>query len=288
MFFILKRLFNDIRLRIITLTTDFGERDYSVGAVKGAIYSKIPDGNVVDISHGITPFDIFQTAYILKNTYIHFPKETIHLIGVDSERTSEKRHLMMKLNGHYFIGADNGIFHLLSENQNDFEIYDLGSERPATLFPALDFFPEIIAEIHKGIPLDKIGERTDSYLKMNYFKPQVSNDKSFIFGEVIYIDHYGNVISNISRSLFEEIGQNRPFEIIFKMHSLNKIYSRYSDIINFSENEKRRFVDGKMMAIFNSTGYLQCSIYKSNLQTVGGASSLLGIDISDTVSIRFM
>ena len=88
-------------MKIITLTTDFGLRDYSVGAVKGAIYTKCPDARIVDISHLVSPFDIFQTAYILKNAYKHFPKGSIHVIGVDAERNPEKRHLLMLLNGHY-------------------------------------------------------------------------------------------------------------------------------------------------------------------------------------------
>ncbi|MDO5105733.1 S-adenosyl-l-methionine hydroxide adenosyltransferase family protein [Capnocytophaga sp.] len=273
-------------MKIITLTTDFGERDYSVGAVKGAIYSNVPQANVVDISHLIAPFDIFQTAYVLKNAYCHFPKGSIHVIGVDAEATPEKRHLVMELDGHFFIGTDNGIFHLLCENKQDVSVYELKNEH-TTLFPVLDFFPKIIAQICQGQPLEKIGQKTDTYLKTSYFQPKISEDKSFIYGEVIYIDHYGNVVSNIKRSLFEEVRQNRPFEVIFKMVSFRKIYDKYSDVINFSVSSEMRNPDGKRLILFNSLDFLQCSIYKSNLSTVGGASTLFGIEYLDRVTVRF-
>ncbi|WP_155285492.1 SAM hydrolase/SAM-dependent halogenase family protein [Capnocytophaga felis] len=274
-------------MKIITLTTDFGERDYSVGAVKGAIYSNFSQAHVVDISHLITPFDVLQTAYILKNAYVHFPKGTIHIVGVDSERTPEKKHLIMYLNGHYFIGADNGIFHLLSENEKDVEVYEIGENEPVTLFPALDFFPKIVAKIGNEIPLDKIGKKTDDYLKISYLKPEISRDKSFIYGNIIYIDHYGNAVSNISRSLFDEIGQNRNFEVIFKMYSFHKIHNLYTDIIDFKIPKENRAPEGRKLLLFNSTDLLQISIYKSDLSSLGGASTLLGMECFDNVTVHF-
>lgn len=282
-----KIFFIVLNLRIITLTTDFGEKDYSVGAVKGAIYSNFPQAHVVDISHLITPFDILQTAYILKNSYVHFPKGTIHIIGVDSERTPEKKHLMMYLNGHYFIGADNGIFHLLSENEKSVEVYEIGENEPVTLFPVLDFFPKIVYKIGNNIPLDKIGKKTDNYLKISYLKPEISKDKSFIYGSIIYIDHYGNAVSNINRTLFDKIGQNRTFEVIFKMYSFHKIHNLYTDIIDFKVPKENRAPEGRNLLLFNSIDLLQISIYKSDLSSLGGASTLLGIECYDNVTIRF-
>ena len=135
-------------MKIITLTTDFGLRDYSVGAVKGAIYTKCPDARIVDISHLVSPFDIFQTAYILKNAYKHFPKGSIHVIGVDAERNPEKRHLLMLLNGHYFIGADNGIFNLLAEENEPIQLFEVATDIPITLFPTLNVFPSVIEKVY--------------------------------------------------------------------------------------------------------------------------------------------
>ena len=276
-------------MKIITLTTDFGLRDYSVGAVKGAIYTKCPDARIVDISHLVSPFDIFQTAYILKNAYKHFPKGSIHVIGVDAERNPEKRHLLMLLNGHYFIGADNGIFNLLAEENEPIQLFEVATDIPITLFPTLNVFPSVVEKVYKGLSPEQIGVPTDKYLRATHFNPEVSSDGAFSYGVIIYIDHYGNAVSNISRSLFERIQQNRKFEVIFKMFSFRKIYNQYSDIINFNcPPESRATPDGEGMLLFNDLNYLQFSIYKSDRRSVGGASSLFGMDYYDRVSVHFL
>ena len=102
-----------IRDSIITLTTDFGIKDHFLGSVKGALYLNIPDVKIVDISNNISPFNIIEAAYIIENSYKSFPKNSIHIIGVDSEFTPEKKHLAVYLDEHYFICADNGILSLL-------------------------------------------------------------------------------------------------------------------------------------------------------------------------------
>ena len=94
---------------IITLTTDFGTKDHFVGAVKGAIYSELPNAKIVDITHQISPFNITETAYILKNSYKSFPDGTIHIIGVDSELSSTNKHIALALDNHYFVCPDNGL-----------------------------------------------------------------------------------------------------------------------------------------------------------------------------------
>ncbi len=273
-------------MKIITLTTDFGLKDYSVGAVKGALYTQCSNCTVVDISHLVSPFDIFQTAYILKNAYAHFPKGSIHIIGVDTESTPERKHLIMYLNDHYFIGTDNGIFHLLAED-NPIEIYEVAPFSTSSLFPTLAIFPNIAKKICDNVPLDQIGNKIFHLTQASHFKPEISSDNSFIHGTIIYIDHYGNAVSNISRSLFEDIKQDRNFEIIFNMYSFKKIYNNYSEIINFNTPINLRNPDGKRLLLFNELNYLQCCVYKSDKRSVGGASSLLGINYLDRVSIHF-
>ena len=264
-------------MKIITLTTDFGLRDYSVAAVKGALYNKCPNATIVDISHYISPFNILETFYILQNSYMHFPKGSIHIIGVDTERTATKKHLLMSLNGHYFIGADNGIFHLLSENCTNVALYEFDNQPSTPLFPTLYSFTSIAEQIYKETPLNQIGIPIEKCNSVSYFKPEVSTDENFIHGIIIYIDHYGNAVSNISHSLFEETRKGRNFEVIFNLYSFKKVYNNYSEIND----------DGKMMILFNELNLLQCSIYKSDTRSVGGASSLLGINCLDRVIVKF-
>lgn len=105
---------------------------------------------------------------------------------------------------------------------------------------------------------------------------------------MIYIDNYGNVITNISRKLFESTGKGRPFKISARRHNFDAIYETYSHAINFEvEKENRKEEDGKKLAVFNSAGYIELAIYKSNPNTVGGAASLFGLEYLDTVTINF-
>ena len=107
---------------IITLTSDFGNKDYFVAATKAALISEIKSPEIIDISHQISPFNLTEAAYIIKNAFISFPKGTIHIIGVEAELTPENSHLAMNFEGHYFIGANNGIFSMICGNIKPKEI----------------------------------------------------------------------------------------------------------------------------------------------------------------------
>ncbi|MBT8293854.1 MAG: SAM-dependent chlorinase/fluorinase, partial [Eudoraea sp.] len=96
-------------MAIITLTTDFGHKDHFVGALKGTIYKELSDAKIVDITHTVSPFNIQECAYILKNSYKAFPEGTVHIVGVDSEPTIENQHIAVLVDNHYFISANNGV-----------------------------------------------------------------------------------------------------------------------------------------------------------------------------------
>ena len=100
-------------MAIITLTTDLGAKDNYLGSVKGAIYSQLEDVKIVDITNTITSFNIQEAAFVLRNCYKDFPKGTVHIVSVDDELSAQNEHLAIEINGHYFIGADNGLFSLL-------------------------------------------------------------------------------------------------------------------------------------------------------------------------------
>lgn len=273
-------------MSIITLTTDFGTKDHFVGAVKGAIYSSISDVKIVDISHRISPFNITETAYILKNAYKNFPKGTIHIVGVDSELNDENKHIAMLLNEHYFVCPDNGLISLIASEINPSKIVEINiHDRLETSFSVLDVFVQVAAHISRGGTLEVIGKPLETYKKIYELQPKVDQNK--IIGNVIYIDNYGNVISNITEKLFKEIGKGRNFTLRASRYTFKKINHKYSDIIDFSLEPKHRKSDGDKLAIFNSAGFIEIAIYKSNLTTVGGASSLLGLDYRDSITIEF-
>lgn len=276
-------------MAILTLTTDFGEKDHFVGAVKGAIYSELEDVRIVDISHSIDPFNITEASYIIQNTFNSFPKGSIHIIGIDSELTPENKHIAVKLDGHFFVCANNGIMSLLTseivpEKMVEINIHD----RIETNFPVLDVFVKVACHIARGGTLEVIGKPIQELKHLTGIKPVVNTEENQIIGNVIYIDNYGNVVSNITRKLFKEVGKGRPFEISARNYKFKTVYERYSDSINFNIERHKREEDGKKLAIFNSADFLELAIYKSNPLTVGGASTLFGLYFRDTITVNFL
>jgi hypothetical protein len=273
---------------IITLTTDFGEKDHFAGAVKGAIYSELDDIRIVDISHSISPFHIFEAAYIIQNAYKSFPPGTIHIIGIDSELNAENKHIAVYLDGHYFVCANNGIISMLANEIKPEKIVEINiHDRIITNFPVLDVFVQVACHIARGGTLEVIGKSINEIKELTGIKPVVNQKGNQIIGNVIYIDNYGNVVSNITKALFEDIGKGRNFKIAVRTTSFTKVYTHYSEAINFDTPIEKREEDGKKLALWNSSNYLEIAIYKSNPSTVGSASSLFGLNFRDTITLNF-
>ena len=274
-------------MSIITLTSDFGTKDHFVGAVKGAIYSELPNAKIVDITHQISPFNITETAYIIKNSYKSFPDGTIHIIGVDSELSADNKHIALELDNHFFICPDNGLICMITKEIKPKRIVEINiHDRIESSFPVLDVFVQVACHISRGGNLTVIGKEIETYKEMIEIQPKISQDQKQIIGGVIYIDNYGNIISNIGKKLFQEIGKGRPFTIRAARYSFTKIYNKYNEITGQESSEARQF-DGNRLALFNSAGYLEVAIYRSNLDTVGGASTLLGLGYRDPITIEF-
>lgn len=273
---------------IITLTTDFGTKDYFVGAIQGAILSKLPGYSIVDISHEISPFNIPETAYIINNAYTYFPEGTIHIIGVDAEWNHTNKHLIIQLNNHYFIGANNGVFSLLLKNNKPTEQYEiLMPSQEKSIFPVMDIFVPTALQIANGIDLQSIGEPIHQLNILAQTEAKINESGNQIIGTVIYIDHYGNVVFNISKSQFDLTRKGRNYKISAGSHKypVDAIYEKYSDV---TINQQKITEEGNALAIFNSAGFFQVSIYRSNLKTVGGASSLLGLNYGSSLIIDFL
>ena len=273
---------------IITLTTDFGEKDHFAGAVKGAIYNELEQVRIVDISHSVSPFHITEAAYIIQNAYRSFPKGTVHIVGIDAELTPENKHIAVYLDGHYFICANNGIISMLTSEIKPEKIVEINiHDRIESNFPVLDVFVKVACHIARGGTLEVIGKSMEELKEITGIRPVVNKEANQIIGNVIYIDNYGNVVSNITKSLFEKIGKMRSFQIVARRAKFSTIYANYSDAINFDTPKEKREEDGKKLAIWNSSNYLELAIYKSNPSTVGSASSLFGLEYRDTITVNF-
>ncbi|APZ47887.1 hypothetical protein BW723_16995 [Polaribacter reichenbachii] len=274
-------------MSLITLTTDFGTKDHFVGAVKGAIYTELADARIVDITHEISPFNITETAYILKNSYKSFPKGTIHIIGVDSELSKDNKHIAMSLDDHFFVCPDNGLISMIASEINPTKIVEINiHDRIESSFPVLDVFVKVACFIARGGNLTVIGREIYDFKKLVEIQPKVNQAQNQIIGGVLYIDNYGNLITNISKKMFNDIGKGRGFKINASRYSFTKIFTKYNEITGDSAHDSYQY-DGSKLAIFNSAGFLEIAIYRSNLKTVGGASTLLGLEYRDPIIIDF-
>ncbi len=257
---------------IITLTTDLGLKDYYVSAIKGAIYKQLEDVKIVDVSHYVKRFDITQAAFVIKNAFRDFPKGTVHILGIRPEQTEQISHVVVQYEDQYFIGADNGIFSLFLEKAPQKVVrLEIMSDSDSDTFPTRDVFVKAACHIARGGKPEVLGKAVNTLNQSTTPRPVVED--SLIRGSVMYIDSYGNVITNISKVQFHEVGKSRPFQIMFRMpgYEITEIHESYHEVIA-----------GERLALFGSSGMLQIAINS------GDASKLLGLDENSSISIQFI
>jgi S-adenosylmethionine hydrolase len=252
-------------MTIITLTTDLGLKDYYVSAIKGTILSQLADVSIIDVSHQIPTYNIQDAAFVLKNAYQSFPKGSIHIIGVKAERSDNTPHIIVFADGHYFISADNGIFSLLLDNPPE-KIIELTAIN--STFPTRDVFSKIACRIASGEALEQIGKPKTSLLERMPFKATSMED--MIRGTVIYIDSYGNVMTNINQKLFTDVGKGREFKIEFARYEISKMSTSYNDA-----------PEGEILALFNSADQLEIAMNNDK------ANTMLFLKLNDTITVRF-
>ena len=278
---------------IITLTTDFGLKDYFVSTLKATILRELPLVKIVDISHEISPFNIPETGYIINNAFAYFPKNTIHIIGVDAEWNLNNKHIVIQRRTQYCIVADNGILSLLLKDNIPTQQYEIEiPEQQKSIFPVLDIFVKVAIHIANGGALSAIGKPIQTLNILAQNEANINENGNQIIGNAIYIDHFGNVVFNISKQQFETVCKNRKYKISAGSHKykIETIVEKYSDVVKFNllYDKKQLTDEGTALAVFNSAGFFQVSIYKSNLKSVGGASTLLGLKYGSSLIIDFI
>ncbi|PZR19860.1 MAG: hypothetical protein DI539_12635 [Flavobacterium psychrophilum] len=274
-------------MSIITLTTDFGLKDHFVGALKGKIISGYQEAQIIDISHDIDLFNVSEASYIVGAAYNSFPKGTVHLIGVDAELTKDNRHLAMQWNDHYFICADNGILSMLTQKIVPQKTVEINiHDRLPEGSTEMDAFVAVACHIAKGGQLSVIGREITEIKEISELQPVVSADQSSIKGYIAYVDHFGNCVTNISQKLVKDTAKGREFEIKFSTKTIKSVRANYSDFV-IRENFSIKDYEGDKLAIFNEAGFLEIAIYRSNPQTVGSATTLLGLKFRDVINVVF-
>ena len=261
-------------MSIITLTTDLGTKDGYLASVKGSIYKQLNDIRIIDITNEISPFNIHEAAYILRNCYKDFPKGTVHIISVDEELGLDNEHIAVKSEGHYFIGADNGFFSLLLNEIKAEKIVrlNISQNTDCMTFAIKNIFVPAACHIARGGTMEIIGYEIPNFeIKKTELKAVIGKD--IIKGAIIYVDRYGNAITNINKDIFEKTKRDRKFAILFgrEDESIKKIYDKYKEV---PISEK--------LAIFGENKLLQIAINQ------GEANKLLGLRLHETIRIEFL
>lgn len=257
---------------VITICSDWNGRDYYLPALKGRLLSLCEDAQIVDLSHNIEPYNVSQATFIVKNAYHYYPEGSIHIITVNSESSIEHPHVVVYNKGHYFIGADNGMFNLIFRDQPEAIIQLPVNTKELHLlnFPELAIFAPAAAHLyHKG-ELSGLGEKVESLYNMVPIRALIQKDT--MTGKVIYIDSYSNATVNISKDRFYSSLEGRDFEILVQsnQHLITKISQHYKDV-----------PEGDILAIFNSAGMLEIAMNKGEL------SKLLEIDTNSDIRVKF-
>jgi len=256
---------------IVSLTSDFGAQDPFAGIMKGVILGINPSTKIVDITHSIEAHNLLQCYYILKSSYLYFPYGTVHCAVVDPGVGTERRPLAVSCDGHYFVGPDNGILSFAFHKKSI--IIELTESRfflpqKGYTFHGRDIFAPVSAELAKGTPIEKMGKPIHDPVRISTPEPILSAER--IMGEVIYIDRFGNLTTNISLSMLEEfVGKDSFSKMIFEMEG-NK--GRFTE--NYESGEP-----DKPGALINSWENMEIFLNQ------GRAEKTLGVSVGDPVTV---
>ncbi len=247
-----------LRSPIITLLTDFGIKDPYVASMKGVILNINPDCQVVDITHQIHPQDITEGAIILAHSFSYFPRGTIHLAVVDPEVGGARNPILIVTEKFFFIGPDNGIFSLALREERMKSAYVLTERRfflpeISSTFHGRDIFAPVAGHLTLGIPPEAFGRRMDSYKTLKLPDPIIKREH--LTGEVIHVDAFGNLITNIDRMTLSQFHQGRPFQIRVKKGIISTLSKGYWEGIK-----------GDPIALFGSWGFLEIAVQEGNAQ----------------------
>jgi S-adenosylmethionine hydrolase len=256
-------------MQSITFITDWNKDDYYLGALKGSIIStckKLP--LFVDISHQIALHQYQEAAFVLRNSYHHFPEKSIHIITVNNRNENPVPYIAAKFNNHYFISPDSGVINLLVQNEAYEAVLMEVPKNYKPTFPSLSYAPKAICHIINNDSIQGLGEPF-TLKEIRYLRPQTEPNQ--ITGSITHIDSYGNIITNITQKLFEEARKNRNFSILLKgkSHGIEKLHNGYNENVN------------ELIAVINSAGLLE--IAHMNYP----AFKSLGLQVGDRIKISF-
>lgn len=256
---------------IITLLTDFGCQDGFVGTMKGVILGINPRVCIVDISHGISPQNIREAAFVLRNAYRYFPEGTIHVVVVDPGVGGAREALIVETDRYRFVGPDNGVFAYIYRMERNIRVTAIknaayGLPERSRTFHGRDVFAPAAAHLSRGVQTAEFGPRMLEYHTGSVAEPGVKPDR--IDGQIIHIDRFGNVITNIAEESLDRIAGAPPLQIAVAGRRFDRLCAAYADVAT-----------GDPLAIIGSAGLLEIAV------NGGDAARTLGVSVGDAVTV---
>lgn len=249
----------------IALLTDFGTKDYFVGAMKGVIFQINENAKIIDITHDIAPQNIESASFNLRASYKNFPKKTVFVAVVDPGVGSDRRAVLVETPDYFFIAPDNGLLSFIFNEAEKFRVIKITNEKffiqpTSKTFHGRDIFAPCAAHLSKGVNPEEFGDEIDDFVKIPELEPRKISE-SEIEAQIIYTDHFGNIVTNLTR-------EDLPERFHLKIND-----RRIENLKNFyAEAEK-----DEVFMIFGSAGFLEIVAFQNSAQT------LLNVRNEDTI-----
>jgi S-adenosyl-L-methionine hydrolase (adenosine-forming) len=249
---------------VITLTTEWKPEDIYHGIIKGKLCNLCPGATIIDNACNIPAFNISHASFVIRNTYGNYPKGTVHIICVHSEAVKGQDYLIVKAKEHFFIGTDNGIFNLILNSDPD-EVIRIDHMDSSD---ELEIFAKAASDLLSGKKPSDLGKPLKNISERVPLRATI--EKDVIIGSIIFIDSYGNAISNITREVFNRVFEDKEYRILIQSNKnyTDHILEKYSDV-----------PVGEMLARFNSLDLLEIAINGANV------SELLNLNVGSVVRI---
>ncbi len=252
---------------IITLTTDFGYRDSYVGTMKGVILGMVTHAVLVDLTHGITPHSVLEAGFVLRGSYTFFPSGTLHVVVVDPGVGGTRRVLYLENKGHRFLAPDNGVLSGLLDSPDrllSVEDESLFLSNISSTFHGRDIFAPVAARLISGLDPAELGPEAHDPVTLEW--PEPAGDEGRLEGCVLYIDVYGNIVTNFDES--HVVSMKPSCRVFLKGNEIGVTRNSYVDV------EK-----GEKLALINSYGLLEIAVREGN------AARKFGVGTGDEVTL---
>lgn len=259
----------------ISLLTDFGTRDGYVASMKAVMYGINPEIHVVDITHEIAPQDILEAAFVLRSCFSYFPQRTIHLVVVDPTVGTNRKLLIVSTENHYFIAPDNGVLSLIPDVEEVSTIVEIQEEhfflQPVSkTFHGRDIMAPSAAWLAKGTDMLNFGPTLENFVRIPLPKPKLLGN--LLKGNVLHVDRFGNMITNITWRDYEDARAKLPgdsIRVLVGKQEINGLKEYYAG------GEK-----GELIGLFGSAGFFEIA------QNAGSAARTLGLSRGAEVGLQ--